>query len=382
MVKQMIRKIADNITSPLGFTTIDNYKAVCEGRSCLKRYEGKWELPEPFVASLFQKGQIEDMFLSEIHSDITYTRFEKMVLLSATKAIENSGIDASSEKTIFILSTTKGNVSLLEKNDLGVDDDRVLLGVTASIISRHFGNSNMPIVVSNACISGVCAQIVAKRCLESGKYDNAVVIGADEQNPFIVSGFMSFRALSPEVCRPFSKKRDGLNLGEAAATIIYQRYDKDVDGWQAVKGAIRNDANHISGPSRTAEGSYRALKYVMTDEVKPDDIAVINVHGTATVYNDEMESIAISRAGLSDNPINGYKGYYGHTMGAAGVLESILSMTALDNGLILATRGFDELGVTHPVNISNQNRYTNKKTFIKLLSGFGGCNSAMLFRKG
>ena len=378
----MIRKIADNITSPLGLTTADNYKAVCEGKSCLKRYEGKWELPEPFVASLFQDGQIEDMFISEINSDDAYTRFEKMVLLSATKAIEDSGIDASSDKTIFVLSTTKGNVSLLEKNVCGVDDNRVLLGVMANVISRHFGNSNMPIVVSNACISGVCAQIVAKRCLESSKYDNAVVIGADEQSPFIVSGFMSFRALSPEVCRPFSKNRNGLNLGEAAATIIYQRCDNVIDGWQAVKGAIRNDANHISGPSRTGEGSYRALKYVMTDEVVPDDIAVVNVHGTATVYNDDMESIALSRAGLSDTPINGYKGYYGHTMGAAGILESILSMKALDNGLILPTRGFDEIGVTHPVNISNKYRHTDKKKFIKLLSGFGGCNVAMLFSKG
>ena len=350
----MIRKIADNITSPLGLTTTDNYKAVCEGKSCLKRYEGKWELPEPFVASLFQDGQIEDMFISEINSDDAYTRFEKMVLLSATKAIEDSGIDASSDKTIFVLSTTKGNVSLLEKNVCGVDDNRVLLGVMANVISCHFGNSNMPIVVSNACISGVCAQIVAKRCLESSKYDNAVVIGADEQSPFIVSGFMSFRALSPEVCHPFSKNRNGLNLGEAAATIIYQRCDNVIDGRQAVKGAIRNDANHISGPSRTGEGSYRALKYVMTDEVVPADIAVVNVHGTATVYNDDMESIALSRAGLSDTPINGYKGYYGHTMGAAGILESILSMKALDNGLILPTRGFDEIGVTHPVNISNK----------------------------
>lgn len=378
----MIRKIADNITSPLGLTTTDNYKAVCEGKSCLKRYEGKWELPEPFVASLFQDGQIEDMFISEINSDDAYTRFEKMVLLSATKAIEDSGIDASSDKTIFVLSTTKGNVSLLEKNVCGVDDNRVLLGVMANVISCHFGNSNMPIVVSNACISGVCAQIVAKRCLESSKYDNAVVIGADEQSPFIVSGFMSFRALSPEVCHPFSKNRNGLNLGEAAATIIYQRCDNVIDGWQAVKGAIRNDANHISGPSRTGEGSYRALKYVMTDEVVPADIAVVNVHGTATVYNDDMESIALSRAGLSDTPINGYKGYYGHTMGAAGILESILSMKALDNGLILPTRGFDEIGVTHPVNISNKYRHTDKKKFIKLLSGFGGCNVAMLFSKG
>lgn len=378
----MISIIADNITSPLGITSIDNYKAVCEGRSCLKRYDKKWNLPEPFVASLFDDDAIEDLFAAEIHSHNIYTRFEKMILLSATRAIENSGIDASSDRTVFIISTTKGNVSLLESNPLGVDDNRVLLGVMAKAISSHFGNENTPVVVSNACISGVCAQIVAKRYLESGKYDNAIVIGADEQNSFIVSGFQSFRALSPEVCRPFSKNRKGLNLGEAAATLIYQRCDKIADCWQVVKGAIRNDANHISGPSRTGEGSYRALKYVMTGEATPDDIAVVNVHGTATAYNDEMESIALSRAGLSATPINGYKGYYGHTMGAAGVLESILTMRALDDGLILPTRGFDEIGVTHPVNISNEIRHTGKKSFIKLLSGFGGCNAAILFRKG
>jgi 3-oxoacyl-[acyl-carrier-protein] synthase-1 len=95
-----------------------------------------------------------------------------------------------------------------------------------------------------------------------------------------------------------------------------------------------------------------------------------------------MESVAIDRAGMSHVPVNSLKGHYGHTMGAAGVLETVLTMAALDEGIILGTRGFESLGVSHPVNVSAQNRTTDKHAFVKLLSGFGGCNAAMLFRKG
>jgi 3-oxoacyl-[acyl-carrier-protein] synthase-1 len=103
------------------------------------------------------------------------------------------------------------------------------------------------------------------------------------------------------------------------------------------------------------------------------------VHGTATAYNDEMESIAIYRAGLIDVPVTGLKGYYGHTMGAAGIMESILSMYAVQDGTVLATRGYAEQGVTYPVNLSPENRAANGNRFIKLLSGFGGCNAALSY---
>ena len=109
---------------------------------------------------------------------------------------------------------------------------------------------------------------------------------------------------------------------------------------------------------------------------------VSDTHGTATVYNDEMESVAIERTGLSQVPVNGLKGYYGHTMGAAGILETILSMYAIDEHNKLATRGYETLGVTHPLMVTNQNQATDKRMFIKLLSGFGGCNAALLFAKG
>ncbi len=377
----MIVRVSDNIISPLGMSTAENYAAVKAGYSELKRYDGLWGLPEPFVASLMDREKVEKAF-AEITDNKTYTFFEKMIILSAKKALEQTDIDSTSDKVLFILSTTKGNVFLLDKRETGFPQERVRLGLAARQMTDYFHNPNTPLVVSNACISGVCAQIEAMRNLECKAFDYVIVVGCDVQSAFIVSGFQSFKALSVEPCKPFDANRMGLNLGDAVATIIYTRKDKvDEKEWVACRGAIRNDANHISGPSRTGEGSYRALKVALGD-MSSDQIAFVNTHGTATLYNDEMESVAIERAGLAHVPVNGLKGYYGHTMGAAGILETILSMQAVDDNNILATKGFETIGVTHPLVLSNQNQPTDKHAFIKLLSGFGGCNAALLLAKG
>lgn len=372
MERVMIVKVADTIISPLGCSTEENYQAVKAGCSALREYR-RSDLPEPFVASLMEGERWKG-------NDVL-TRFETLVIEAINNILPQIDFDISSPRVIFVLSTTKGNVDLLEGKDGTPADSSPYPGETARKIAVHFGNTNRPIVVSNACISGLCAQIAAVRALESGRYDYAVVVGADVQSRFIISGFQSFKALSPEPCKPFDANRLGLNLGEAAAAIVYQSVEKVQSGqWVAGTGAICNDANHISGPSRTGEGSYRALKTVLED-ADVDDIAFVNVHGTATLYNDEMESIAIERAGLIDNPVNSLKGYYGHTMGAAGVMEVILSMRAVEDHTILGTKGFDSLGVSKNVKVSSEHRSTDKNSFIKLLSGFGGCNAAMLFTR-
>ncbi len=359
----MVIKLADNIYSPLGATTRANYDAVMAGYCALKQYS----LPDGslYTASLFPE--------EERHDDEKYTLFEQLCIASASDAIARADIDPASPRCRFFISTTKGNVHLLAKGET----DRALLGTSAAIICHHFGNPNPPVVVSNACISGLSAQIAAMRSIEAGLCDTAVVTGCDVQSDFIISGFQCLHALSPDQCRPFDRDRCGLNLGEAAATIIYSNSDKGK--WVAEGGAMCNDANHISGPSRTGEGSYRCLQALDIDK---DKVAFISVHGTSTLYNDEMESIAIDRAGLSDVPLFSLKGIYGHTMGAAGVLETILSMQAVEHGVVFGTRGFENLGVSRTVNINAENRTTDKQSFVKLLSGFGGCNAAMKFSYG
>ena len=358
----------------------ENYAAVYAGESAVRRYDDMGKRGESVVMSRLDREKIaEERKRRGIGGE--YTFFEGLCIMAALDAVAAAGVDASSERTMFVISTTKANVSMLGGANPQLPEDRELPGVAARAVSGFFRNPNAPLVVCNACISGVSAQIQALRALRSGRFDAAVVVGADEQSEFIFSGFLSFKALSDEPCRPFDADRKGLNPGEAAAAIVLKAVDKVQKGdWVLVAGASRNDANHISGPSRTGEGSMLVLKEMLR-YCAPDELAFINVHGTATAYNDEMESIAIDRAGLSEVPVTGLKGCYGHTMGAAGLLESILAMRAVEHGCVLATRGFSRPGVSRPVNVSSENRPTSRHSFIKLISGFGGSNAALLYRQ-
>ena len=352
--------IADNIISPLGETSEENYLSVKAGRSGIRAYEpGTCNIPEGFYASLL----FED--------------FETLALKSAQKAIANAQLELKGKRTAFILSSTKGNI-----------EENISLADSAQRIANQLGIDAKPIVVCNACISGLSALILGNRLIDSGLYDSAIVCGCDTPRQFILSGFQSLKALSPEHCRPFDMERMGLNLGEAAATLILSKNPIQGNSWRMGDGFIRNDAFHISTPSKTADGLYLSLQRTLesfTKEISStckqidmkEHLAFINAHGTATLFNDQMESVAIGRAGLSDLPANAYKNFWGHTMGAAGILETIISMKAIDDDTILGTRGFSELGVSGKMNICAENRPTDKKGFIKMLSGFGGCNATI-----
>lgn len=354
--------MGESILSPLGETVTENFEAVLRGESALQLHEETFGVKEPFVGSLMDRSRWQVSGLSF---------FDSIVVEAARRAVEATGIDPASPRTAFVLSSIKGNIE-----HIGTQD--VTLAASARKLVDAFGNPNPPVVVSNACISGLAALLQGRRMLLGGGLDHVVVVGAEVQSRFIVTGFQSLKALSEAPCKPFDAHRDGLNLGEAAAAVVLGFGE---EGWELVDGAVRNDANHISGPSRTGEGSYKALRYVLR-HIAPEELAFVNVHGTSTLYNDEMESIAIDRAGLIDVPVNALKGYFGHTMGAAGILESILSMRAVDAGIVLPTRGFAELGVSRPVKVSAEAGVTDRKAFVKLLSGFGGVNGALLFRKG
>lgn len=364
----MISVVATNIVSPLGFTTDENYRAVRGCRSMLARYDCWCGIPEPFVASLFNDEQRDKLRIEN------HTLFESVAIRSIKDALEHCNVDVKSPRTLFILSTTKANVDDLGKSYY------LSPGESARKIANYIGFVGAPIVVCNACISGVDAQLLAFRLLSSGEYDHAVVCGADVVTPFVVTGFLSFKSLALEECRPFDIERTGLNLGEAAATIVFSRDTDGDNAWRLCSGAMSNDAYHVSAPSPKGDGSYRATSKVL-EGVAINDLALLSLHGTATMFNDQMESKAIERAGLSDIPLSALKGYYGHTLGAAGVLESIITMRALDDGIVLGVRGFEEIGVSGRVNISATEREAKGCTFLKMISGFGGCNGALLFSK-
>lgn len=308
-----------------------------------------------------------------------YTPAERLALLTLGEVIARSGVSPADERTLILLSTTKGNIGLLNGDPAKCD-----LNDTAEVVGRHFGAANRPLVISNACISGVSAIVVASRLIRSGEYDHVFVAGFDLLCDFIVSGFNAFKSVSPALCRPYDAARDGLTLGEAGGAVLLTT-DRELSatGVTVAGGGISNDANHISAPSRTGDGLAFAIRAALREaSLGAAEIGMVNPHGTATLYNDEMESRALHLAGLCGTPCNSLKPYFGHTLGASGVIESIVTVHELAEGTVFGVKGYAECGVPYPLNISAEHRTTRTDAALKTASGFGGCNAAAVFRRG
>ncbi|MCL8535844.1 beta-ketoacyl synthase [Chryseobacterium gallinarum] len=366
-----------NCVTPLGFDVEANWNALLEGKSGIALHH-IIENQNPFYASMINTEELEKEF-SKNFGHQSFTRLEKMLLLSLLPLIKNHHI---TEKTAFILSTTKGNISLL-KNQTELPEG-VYLSNLARKITDFLGVKTKPIVVSNACVSGVMAIAVAKNMIQTGRYTDAFVIAADEISEFVISGFNSFQAIGPEPCKPYDKNRAGINIGEAAAAVYITSEPSGNEKLQfkVLGDSAVNDANHISGPSRTGDGLYASIRNAMTEaNIPAEQIDFISAHGTATLYNDEMEAIAFNRMELQHVPLNSMKGYYGHCLGASGLLESIISIESALHATLIPSKNFKETGVSQPLNIIRENQSADIRYILKTASGFGGCNAAIILEK-
>lgn len=371
--------VADNIVSPIGFTTKENFSGLKKNQSGIFLHENSTFSPTPFYASLFSGDSV---FL-ETDIKTSYTKFEQLLIASISDALQNTDIDIRDKKTMLIISSTKGNISLIETQKFnGELKERVALHSSAKFVAEYFDHPNKPIIVSNACISGLLALLTGLRLIQSGQYENAIVAGCDVITKFILSGFQSFMAVSALPCKPFDAQRDGITLGEGAATVILSSQKKYSGNIKFAGGAISNDANHISGPSRTGEELALAINNALRNaNVPATDIDFISAHGTATLYNDEMEAKAISLTNMESVPANSLKGNYGHTLGAAGLIESIITIHSLIENIVLPTKNFTSSGVSKPINICSTLQAADLRNCLKTASGFGGCNAALVFRK-
>jgi 3-oxoacyl-[acyl-carrier-protein] synthase-1 len=379
----------DNIISSLGFTSEENFGALKNGTIGIRESSDESLSPARIPLSLVDTVKLEEAFagmLCELGKEVSagsYTRLEKMLILSIYHATQNIP-DPKSNRLLFILSSTKGNVHLLEeKYRLIHDHKRLFLWELARVVRTFFGFSQTPVIVSNACISGVVAIIMGARYIRSGAYSHVVVAGGDTLSEFVISGFQSFQSLSPEPCKPYDISRNGLSLGEGCGAVVLTGVrPENMPVVKVLDGSITNDANHISGPSRTGEELGMAMQIAMEGSgIRPADLDLISAHGTATPFNDEMESKAIAYASLNHVPVNSLKGYWGHTLGAAGVIESVASIRSLLENTLVASAGFSVLGVPEPINVIKESVPFPLHTCLKTASGFGGCNAAVIFQK-
>jgi len=366
-----------NIITPLGFDVATNIQNIENKISGIQLHHDKKFSENPFFGAMINDQELDAAF-AKISTSSEFTRLEKMMILALHPIVKT----VPDQKTAFLLSTTKGNITELEnKNEL---PESAYLQSLAKKIAAFFNFKTEPIVISNACVSGILAVATAKRLIEANLYDDAYVIAGDEFSEFVFSGFSSFQALSDRPCKPYDSARNGLNLGEATVA-VYITSDKNLAKKGDVKiigdGAI-NDANHISGPSRTGEGLVRSIESAFKESgIQASQIDYISAHGTATIYNDEMEAIAFNRLGMKNIPLNSMKGFYGHTLGASGLLETVIGIESARKNRLYVSLGFDEIGVSESVNIIAENQDSDIKYFLKTASGFGGCNTAVIFEK-
>ena len=383
--------------SSLGSGVQENFDAALEGQSGVHMYSGSEKSQNPVMAGIIDPAVFEE--LSEKYDGScgfgSYTDAELLAINCVENVVGDAGLP---ERTGLVIASAKGNAAMLEGRCGAPQPQQVTDLQTAreasclpfpqlnrrNRVGEFFGIDESDVYyISNACISGVSALIFARRMILSGLYDNMIVVGVDVQNRFIISGFASFKSLSPELCRPYDASRCGLNLGEACGAVMLTKTGTSdlvaIDG-----GSASDDANHISGPSRTGDGLYFAMRDAMSEAgVGPADVDMLQMHGTATAYNDEMESKAAGLAGLSDVPAQSLKPYFGHTMGASGIIETILATEELKCGIFLGVKGFEELGVPVPLNVSAENRLIrNPHHCLKTASGFGGTNAAVLLSFG
>ena len=370
----MTRILSTNITSPLGLTTEENYAAVKRGETSLQQMDGCLGVPGHFCVGIFPEDRRAALRVDG------FSWFESLVLLSVKDALARSAVDPASPRTVFILGTSTAGID--ELGEVPEKDRNYLApGVAVKKVADKLGFVNDPITVSNACISGATAQMLAERLIAAGDYDTVVVCGVDILSAFVLAGFESLKAMSPTPCRPFDIERLGLNIGECAATVVLSKdISADAEAWYILDGCLNNDAYHVSAPIPSGDGVCRAIQKILTPERKAT-LACVAAHGTATMFNDQMESKAIEGAGLGDILTTTVKPHYGHTFGASGIVESIIMMRSLDDGLIPPTPGFEEIGVSGKIRICKQPEATDKKAFIKLQSGFGSCNGAMIYTR-
>lgn len=290
----------------------------------------------------------------------------------------------------LITASTKGCIDVMERLQTGLPGDHgdVPIAPLLSQIADRIGLVSPGININAACASSTIAIARAASLIAAGKSEAVVVVCMDLVSEFVFSGFSALQALSGTVCRPFDRNRDGLALGEGGAVLLLMSRAQAILEGRPVLGVVAgwgaaNDATHITAPARDGCGLIQSVhQALMRAAIDPEQIAAISAHGTATVYNDQMELTAF-RALFGERriPMHSIKGAIGHTLGAAGGIEVALGLTCLEAGQLPPTVGLldpEDIGANF---LSCSAEPIEGRYLLSTNSGFGGVNAALILRR-
>lgn len=286
-----------------------------------------------------------------------------------------------------ITASTKAGLDNLERlrRGLSADQQDILTSYMPDLVSQRLGLKGSGININAACASSTVAIAQGASLISTGRFRSVLVCCFDLVTEFIFAGFSSLRAMSPNPCRPFDRDREGLTLGEGAAVLLMMSRKTAIDHGRPCLGSIlgwsaANDAFHVTAPAIDGSGLIKASEGAIENAgLNKEDISAICAHGTGTPHNDMMELKAFSEImGDIRAPIFSVKGAIGHTLGAAGGIETAVCLESLANRLIPPTIGFcnPEKGAEGIVN--NKSIPIRGDYILTTSSGFGGVNAAIV----
>ncbi|HKJ47500.1 MAG TPA: beta-ketoacyl-[acyl-carrier-protein] synthase family protein [Christiangramia sp.] len=330
----------------------------------------------------------------QLPDDHDYTRSAMLGIYAVKELLENTGLDHFPEDTGFISGTSIGGIDKTEKHFYDYkenENDRKYIqaqhpGFTTEKIADYFGLNGMVTTISTACSSSANAIMMGAQMIESGKLNRVIVGGSDCLTKFTLNGFNSLKILSENKCRPFDNDRAGLNLGEAAGYLLLEA-DDQISGKNIV-GRIKgygnaNDAFHQTASSENGEGAFKAIsKALKKAGISPNEINYINAHGTGTRNNDLSESVALKRVFGDHIPeFSSTKGFTGHTLGAAGAVEAIISLLSIQSGKIYPNLNFCSKMTETNLKPVTELKSQDIRTVLSNSLGFGGNCTSLIFQK-
>jgi 3-oxoacyl-(acyl-carrier-protein) synthase len=327
-----------------------------------------------------------------------YTRTALLGMYAARQAIQSAGIHTISEKQTglvsansvggmdvsenfyesFLNDSNSGSISQIATHDCGDSTEK---------IADYLGIKDFVTTISTACSSSANAIILGARLIKNGLLDRVVVGGTDSLTKFTINGFNTLLIFDKQECRPFDAERNGLNLGEGAGYLVLESEKSVLESNKTILAELSgyanaNDAFHQTASSPDGSGAFMAMQQAIEiSGLQPNEIDYINVHGTATQNNDLSEGIALKRIfGEQVPPFSSTKSFTGHTLGAAGGIEAVFSVLAIQNKEIFPSLRFKTpIPELNLVPVTSLLKNVKVKHVLSNSFGFGGNNSTLIF---
>ncbi len=384
------------IISSIGNTVEENFNALINAKSGISTIENiRTRLEDSIKVGEIKSTNEELVTALGLPETNNYSRTAMLGVIAAKEAAKNAKIKSISDaKTGLVSATSVGGMDMTERYYYDyLTDEKVSkyieghhAGDATHKIAEELGITDFVTTISTACSSSANAIMLGARLIKSGQLDRVIVGGADCLSKFTINGFNTLMILSDTDSTPFDENRKGLNLGEAAAFLVLEskeivkRDNKEVLAYVSGYGNA-NDAHHQTASSENGDGATLAMqKAFKVSGLKPEEIDYVNAHGTATPNNDLSESKALKRIFGDKIPdLSSTKAFTGHTLAAAGAVEAIFSVLAIQNGVIFPNLNFktpiSETGIVPITEV----KHKPIKNVLSNSFGFGGNCSTVIF---